>query len=176
MKVIILETSGVLNDYNSLTEYVNHYFNYVNKSDCLRWYDESKFMLLSKICNELGAGVVLPSSWKFYFSDDFRFDNELTRIIKEFKKFNIPFLGFTPDMKDEDIKGRETIDECNIDEYLNNHNDIENFCLITTDNYDLDDFQDNRVITDFNEDGLGNGGLLPHHEKEIVKILSRKNK
>ena len=176
MKVIILETSGVLNDYNSLTEYVDHYFNYVNRDDCLRGYDESKFMLLSKICNELGAGVVLPSSWTFYFSDDPRIYNELTRIIKEFKKFNIPFFGFTHDMKDEDIKCRETIEESNIDEYLNNNKEIENFCLITTDNYVLDAFQDNRVITDFNEDGLGNGGLLPHHEKEIAKILSRKSK
>ena len=95
MKVIILETSGVLNDYNSLTEYVDHYFNYVNRDDCLRGYDESKFMLLSKICNELGAGVVLPSSWKFYFSDDPRFDNELTRIIKEFNILFPSYSSFT---------------------------------------------------------------------------------
>lgn len=174
MKVIFLETSGVLNDHNSITEYIDHYYDYVNRDDCLRGYDESKFLLLSKICNELDAGVVLPSSWKFYYSEDSKFDNELTRLLNGFKKYNIPFLGFTPDMSNKDIKERETINEDNINEYLTKHNDIETFCLVTTDNYNLESFQDNRVITEFNEDGLGNGGLLPHHEEKIVKILSRK--
>ena len=175
MKVIFLDVSGVLNDTNSFNDYINHYYLFVNDNS-IKGYDSNKFDLLSLICMENDAGVVLSSSWKFYYSIQDKFDNELTRILKEFKKHNIPFYGFTPDLKTDDIKGRETWNENNIQEYLDLHPEIESFCILATDDYSLERFQDNRVYTSYNEDGKGNGGLLLHHENEIGKILSKKHK
>ncbi len=175
MKVIFTDISGVLNDTNSFRDYIDHYYDYVNDNS-IKGYDQNKFDLLAEICKDNNAGVVLSSSWKFYHSIQDKFDNELTRIIKEFKAHGIPFYGFTPNLKVDDIKGRETWIENNIYDYLSMHPEIESFCILSTDDYSLDSFQDNRVITEFNEDGLGNGGLLPHHKKEIGKVLERKHK
>ena len=175
MKVIFLDVSGVLNDTNSFRNYIDHYYNFVNDQN-IKGYDQNKFDLLSEICKEMDAAVVLSSSWKFYYSIQDKFDNELTRILKEFNKHGIPFYGFTPNLKTDDIKGRETWIENNIYDYLSMHPEIDSFCILSTDNYALESFQDNRVITEYNEDGLGNGGLLPHHKSEIEKVLSKRHK
>ena len=174
MKVIFTDISGVLNDTNSFRDYIEHYYLHVNDNS-IKGYDQKKFELLSEICKENNAGVVLSSSWKFYYSIQDKFDNELTRIIKEFKKYEIPFYGFTPNLKDDKVTGREMWIENNIYDYLSLHPEIESFCILSTDEYSLSSFDDNRVITEYNEDGLGNGGLLSHHKKEINRVL-RKSK
>ena len=148
----------------------------MKNNNTLKGYDENKFRILSDICKNNNAGVVLSSSWKFYYTDNPKFNNELTRLINAFTEYEIPFYGFAGIIKDEDITGRESWYENSIFDYLSLHPEVESFCIITTDNYELDCFQDNRVITDYNEDGLGNGGLLPKHKEEVSKILSKKHK
>ena len=175
MKAIFTNISGVLSDTNSFRDYIEYYYLYndYNIDDSIKAYDQKKFDLLSEICKENNASVVLSSSWRYYYTIDERFDNELIRILKEFKNHEIPFYGFTPEIENEKVSRREIWFENNIYDYLNLHPEVEDFCILTPDEYSLDSFDENLVITEYNEDGFGTGGLLPHHKEEIGKILKR---
>ena len=106
MKAIFTNISGVLSDTNSFRDYIEYYYLYNNYNidDSIKAYDQKKFDLLSEICKENNASVVLSSSWRYYYTIDERFDNELIRILKEFKNHEIPFYGFTPELKNEKVK------------------------------------------------------------------------
>jgi predicted GTPase len=63
-----------------------------------------------------------------------------------------------------------------INEYLRMHPEVDSYCVIGDTYSELELHENNLILTTWDTDGLGNGGLLPKHQEEIKKILSKKRK
>jgi hypothetical protein len=87
MNVIFIDVDGVLNTH--------HYC--LRKTDSGIGIDESKLVLLKKICDITNSNVVLSSAWKEGFSENLK-PNELYafKLLELFKKYQIPIIGRTP--------------------------------------------------------------------------------
>lgn len=154
MKVIFLDIDGVLNS--------DEYFDKtsgLNITGVEGQVDINKIKLLQTAVRDTGAKVVLSSSWR-----NTRMGQELRNLLLIYGLFT----DTTPHMNNE--RGEE------IKEWLNQHNEVEDFVILDDEVFDSFDEQlIGKLIKVSNENGKGFGeGLQEKDIEEIIKRLGRK--
>ncbi len=131
MKVIFLDIDGVLNTINTFKKR----YEYWQKTNI--WtleIDEFRVKSLKEIVNKTNAKIVLSSSWRCFWSLENETLIPLNDKAREFtnllKKYNLDIYSITPYDKNR-IRQKE------INQWLNNHNDIESFVILDDESYDL---------------------------------------
>ena len=144
MKIIFLDFNGVLDTYENM--------DIINKDNLIR---------LKTIVDETNSKVVISSSLKNSYYITGHLSKKLLNIIKEIKNIGIDVIGITPC---DDTRENE------IQLYLNNHPNIENFCILD-DDYDMDSFRDNLVKLPLQSKESPNG-LEDKHVSLAIHILN----
>lgn len=142
--------------------------------------DEEMVKILGKIVKLTGAKVCLISTHRLDWMHGRDKLRKLSSKVLQylFYKYNIEVIGITSGVTngiDEYIYpgGRR---EDKIKEWLNRRDDVESFCVIDDDDFDLLTLQDYLVKTDFHKNELDSGGLRDRHIPQAVKILQKTNK
>ena len=116
MRVIFLDIDGVLNKHNWSQ----------NKTS---WMEDSKVEMISRLCKDTGAKVVLASNWRETWFEPMFYENETTAIYrghKLFEKNNIEVVGITGrgETRGEEIKQyllkKDYENNCKDDDYVTN--------------------------------------------------------
>lgn len=121
MKVIFLDIDGVLNRRGWM----------VKKTP---WLEDSKLKLISNLCKETGAKIVLATNWRETWFEPMFYDNETTAIYTGHKLFDeneIEVIGITDRIGS---RGDE------IKKYLLNHPEITNYVSIDDSIVEVDNF------------------------------------
>ncbi len=147
MKIIFLDIDGVLND----TEYRNSH----------RGIDKilspQKMVLLKRITEKTGAKIVLTSTWRAYLFKKpiFKNSEEKEYMIDTFKSFGVHLYDLTPwiNAAEKNLEIKEWLDE---------HNDIENYVILDDTIFDWDYEMEKHFIRI--RDGLD--------EKDVDKTLN----
>ncbi len=188
MKVIFLDFDGVLygihDIYNNGVKVPeSKYLERLNKS----------IKILSDICKENDAKVVIESSYKDLIDEDtLETDVDwIKKILELMKENNIDVIGRTPNLRDvrEDYDGNPTIwKEDEIIGYLKKHPEIDHYCVIDDDDLvnipalrigdysrsDLNKVRDHLVVTEYiNSEHPEKEGLQEYHKEEVSKILQK---
>jgi len=183
MRIIFLDLDGVLNCEQTFLDYLyiknndlplNKFYQIQeqDKKGFLLPIDEEKVQILGEIVKLTGAKIVLSSSHRA----DFKYGKEKVQFSKSrallylFKKYNIDIIGITPYINGSLVSSREE----EIKEYLRCHSEIESFCVIDDDTYDLQSLRDYLIKTEFYKNNIDNGGLQVRHINEAVRILCKK--
>lgn len=166
MNIIFLDIDGVLNNFHTLKRNISNY------EETGNWeinIDENKIELLSKIVEVNNAKIVLSSSWKINWDED-NISKDLLSLFKLFKKYNIECIGRTPNIKN----GINTMwKDYDILAYLCSHPEVEHFCIIDDEDYDISILNSYLVKTeDYTQDEFKEG-LLEEHREEIKRILTK---
>lgn len=164
MKIIFLDIDGVLNTYESY-----------HSKDSHVPIDEHRVFLLSQICEQTAAKIVLISSWKIFWikENDKLIANDFLAIELE-KMFNHYDLKIYDKVSHGDRKSREEL----IIEWLSNHEEISSFIIID----DESSFYSEKMLDKLIKTScLKNGqmlknmfsctGLSPEHVDAAVKKL-----
>ena len=125
---------------------------------------EGKLEVLSEICNKTNSSIVISSSWKLCTENE-----ELAKKIKKiFFKYNINFLGFTPSVPNPNrANGQRMWKEWDIEYYLYLHPEIDKFCILDDEDYDLNNYKDKLVFIDYKT------GITGYYTDEIIKKLNK---
>ena len=176
MRVIFSDIDGVLDDDNSFERHFSRLETLNGDHTPFQMIDESKIELLASICKEYEARLVFCSYWKDFMKSNEKcsVDYLLLNILDKLKQNGIEEIEFTPDVENNDVWYHAKSNEINA--YLNNHPEVDSYCVIGDRLDELELHKDNLLLTSWNEDGLGNGGLLSHHSEEVGKILSKRIK
>ena len=183
MKVIFLDFDGVLNCEQTFLDYIYKKENNLplsifyqiqdkGKNGLFLPIDEEKVQILGEIVKLTGAKIVLTSSHRADWKDgkeNIQFSKSKA-LLYLFEKYNIEVIGITPYISHRLIGPRE--DE--IKAYLSQHNEIESFCVIDDDDFDLKTLKEFLVKTTMNKNEFDEGGLQKRHIDEAVKILCKK--
>ena len=183
MKIIFLDLDGVLNCEQTFLDYIYkkennlllslYYQIHEKKKDGFPLpIDEEKVQLLGEIVRLTGAKIVLSSSHRADWKDGkehLQFSKSKA-LLYLFEKYNIDVIGITPYINNGLVSPRE--DEINA--YLNQHTEVESFCIIDDDDFDLHSLKDFLVKTTMYKNNLDEGGLQERHVNEAVKILCKK--
>lgn len=127
-------------------------------------FSKEKLEILSNICNITNSSIVLSSSCKLCEKE-----KELAIKFKEiFSKYNINFLGFTPSVPNPNrAKGQRMWKEWDIEYYLYLHPEIDKFCILDDEDYDLSNYKDKLVFIDYKT------GITGYYTDEIIKKLNK---
>jgi len=148
MNIIFLDFNGVLD--------TNENMDVINIENLKR---------LKRIVEETNSKIVISSSKKNSYWRTGKISKSLQEIIEALEKEKIEVIGFTPylDEREDEIKL-----------YLENHPEIENFCIIDDDYY-MESFKDNLVKLP-NQIEKGQKGLDDFHTELSIKILKKERK
>ena len=185
MRVIFLDLDGVLNCEQTFQDYIykkennlllSTYYQIHEKDDKVfpLPIDEEKVQILSEIVKLTDAKIVLSSSHRADWKDgkeNLQFSKSKA-LLYLFKKYNIDVVGITPYIKNKIVSRRE--DEINL--YLKQHKEIESFCVIDDDDFDLNSLKGFLVKTTMYKNEMDEGGLQKKHIDEAVRILCKKKK
>lgn len=183
MRVIFLDLDGVLNceqtflDYfykkeNNLLLSMYYQIHEKGKNGFPLPIDEEKVQILGEIVRLTDAKIVLSSSHRADWKDGkekLQFSKSKA-LLYLFDKYNIDVIDITPYIGNSLVSHRE--DE--IKAYLNLHKEIESFCILDDDDFDLQSLKDFLVKTTMNKNEFDEGGLQKRHINEAVKILCKK--
>lgn len=168
MQIIFLDIDGVLNNEESCQKRNEYYEKHKLFTSNI---DEKTIKRLSEIVKNTGAKVVLSSSRRFDWKDGT--DNIKLKNSKQlqqlFNKYDIEVIGITPNISKLNPCHREynSWRETEIKLYLNQHPEIDNFCIIDDENFDLLTLKDNLIKTN------GQYGLQDEHIEEAIKLLKK---
>lgn len=168
MNIIFLDVDGVLNDFYSLRKRKNR--NIFEKPEPL--LDEDKIRLLKELVDKTNSKIVLSSSWRAFFYKDTldpknRYGEELRRLLH---KYSLEIYSMTG-------RSKTGIREDEINDWLNNHSDIESFVILDDEKSHLQSFvNSNLVKTEYYDELSENCGLTRSHVDEAIKILSKRKK
>ena len=125
---------------------------------------EGKLEVLSEICNKTNSSIVISSSKKLCTNN-----RELAEELKKtFSNYNINFLGFTPSVPNPfKVHGQEMWKEWDIEYYLYLHPEIDKFCILDDEDYDLSNYKDKLVFIDYKT------GITGYYTDEIIKKLNK---
>lgn len=118
MNVIFLDFNGVLDTWQNM-DVIN----------------EENLQRLKFIVDETAAKIVISSSLKNSYYYTGHFSKHLQNIIKEIENIGIEVIGITPNAESREEEIRL---------YLDEHPEIDNFCILD-DDYEMDQFRDNLV-------------------------------
>lgn len=127
-------------------------------------FDGIKLEILSDICTLTNSSLVLTSSWKL--SGHVEKLKERFKIL--FAVYDIDFLGFTPDVPNPNrAHGGEMWKEWDIAYYLYLHPEVEHYCILDDEDYDLQSLKDKLVKVDYNT------GITFDYVDEITKKMNK---
>ena len=166
-----MDRDGTMIDENTSKYNQRHFDEYLKNTFLL----EDKFKILKKITDMYGLSVVVSASCKIGSENPETWEENLglMDIINTLKKFDIPFAGVTPSVPNPGMPwGQQMWKDFDIQAYLFLNKNVTHYVIVddATEN-DLDSLKDHLIKTEYNEDGFGNGGLLPHHVEEIKDKL-----
>lgn len=169
MNVIFLDIDGVLNTCNDLEK--NRYY-YLESGIERPNINIEKVEVLSRIVKKYNCKIVISSSWKL------NNNKNLNYLFNLFERYEIECIGFTPSIKK--IYNEHTYNdmwkENDIRIYLLRHPEIEHFCIIDDEEYDLLKLKDYLIKTVNYNENHELEGLLDIHETEVERILKKENK
>ena len=163
MNYIFLDIDGVMNNKIDWISKVN------NKGEIFkghRMFCDKAWQMLSDVCKETGARIILSSSWRLGLKDyvNNRY-SEYTlqgRLLQYFDKYNIPLVGLTTDRYDK--RGEQIL------EYItNNLNGLTDAWVVLDDElFDMKDIlsMDHVFKTEFET------GLQQEHCKGIIDYFN----
>lgn len=170
MNVIFLDFDGVLNTihYSDITDV------------------ERRIKILSEICKKYNCKVVIEASAKDLIDEKTNIPEKgswVEDIYVLFKKYDIDCIGRTPNVE-KSISKFSTLPMWKEDEillYLENHPEIEHFCVIDDDDAkyihngmsDLDKVREYLVSPIFYSKNPEEEGLLTKHIDEVGEILKK---
>lgn len=168
MDIIFLDVDGVLNSNKSFKK---RYYNWKKNKIWIPRLDEENIKLLAKIIEETKAKIVLSSSWRGDFRNgihNIKIEDS-KELLKLFNKYYIEIVGVTPTLPRTNDKDEiyTSWRENEIRYYLNTHTNINNFCVIDDERFDLETFKDYLVQTNKKE------GLQERDVEKAIKILRR---
>lgn len=172
MKVIFLDIDGVLNCEQT---YIDRKEKMQQEKKYILDIDEEKVQLLGKICEATEAKVVLTSSWRFDWKNgtDSLVLLQSRLLQRLFDKYHIEVVGVTPVVSREDGL-YHSWRENEIRAYLLEHPEIESFCILDSEMFDLKTLKKFVVKTSYRKTRNNMGGLLESHVEDAIKILSKK--
>ena len=145
MNVIFLDFNGVLDTNEKMDE--------INIDNLKR---------LKRIVEETASKVVISSSKKNGYWRTGKISSSLQEILDALQNEGIEVIGFTPYLDERELE---------IKTYLENHPEIDNFCIIDDDYY-MESFKDNLVKLP-NQIEKGQKGLDEFHTEASIKILKK---
>ena len=176
MKVVFLDMDGVMTD-----DYlINYEYKHRHENNNQLFMLEDKFVTLKKIVDKYDLKVVISSSWKCgieYYEADGE-ETVIDRVKEVFNKYDIPYIGTTPCVPNPNFRGgQEMWTEYDIQAYLIEHPEVTDYVIFDDHEYhDLNTLNNHLIETSYNEDGLGHGGILPHHIEDVqYKLKPREN-
>ncbi len=143
---------------------------------------ERRISILADICKDIDCKIVIEAGAKDSIDEDtLTSDNEYAQtVLNLLKKYHLEVIGKTPSVSKKTGKN-SYLDMWKEDEillYLNNHPEVENYCVIDDDDSklyvgisDLDKVRDHLVTTVDEADNPLDEGILPIHKDEIYRIL-----
>ena len=150
MNVLFLDVDGVLNSHKYLTSLYEKKKRRLEREE---FFDPKCMIVLKKIVSKFNLEIVITSSWKIA---------DMCTLERVFKKYELDILDKTKNYGDK--RGRE------IREWLQDHNDVDNFVILDDDFFsDYVGLENNLVQTSFSS----NGGLNDSHILLVEKILTR---
>ena len=171
MKVIFLDIDGVLNCDET---YVLRREKMKKEKKYILDIDEDKVQLLGRVCKETGAKIVLTSSWRFDWENGV--DSLVllhSRLLQRlFDQNEIEVVGVTPVIPREDGM-YHSWREYEIKAYLEKHPEVESFCILDDEAFDLQSLKKYLIKTSYCRNANNPGGLLEEHAIEIVKRLNK---
>lgn len=167
MKVIFLDIDGVLNSERLMDRRLSEGIEYDCDEELYHNIDEIEVERLANFCEEYNVKIVLSSSWRCWNLEDTIEDLSHPRY-----KYIHPIIkyivGVTPRLYVEKPNGvLDHLDRgCEIQKYLDMHNDIEEYIIIDDDSDMLEEQMNNFLQTDFSI------GLQKSDYVEIKRILN----
>jgi hypothetical protein len=158
MKVIFLDIDGVLNS-ETFAIWCYHNNSFIQEGGS-NFINPKVVKLITDLCEEHDVKLVISSSWRLY---------DLESTIDDFKRYRdlvplIPYIvGVTPRVLDDRVwqkRGEE------IEDYLNKHTEVENYCIIDDDSDMLEEQLSHFLRTNYHE------GLTKNHIVLIKNILN----
>lgn len=145
MKIIFLDFNGVLDTYENMDK-----------------IDPDNLKRLKHIIDETNSKVVISSSLKKSYFYTGHLSKRLENIIKILENTGIEVIDITPnsDTRENEIKL-----------YLEQHPEIENYCIID-DDYEMEQLK-NHLIKLPSQMQVGQTGLDDYHMNMAIKILKR---
>lgn len=159
MKVIFLDIDGVLNS-EEFACWCHEFPDFVREGGS-NWVDPNAVKMITSLCEEHDIKLVISSSWRLF---------DTTSTIEHFKNYRdlTPLckyiVGVTPRNMDDRIwesRGEE------IQQYLNEHPEIENYVIVDDDNDMLESQKDHFVRCSYVF------GLIPSRVEKIKEILNK---
>ena len=178
MKVLFLDIDGVMKDDYCWHYETEHFDEYLKKAFLL----EDKFKILGEICKKYDLKVVVSSAWKCnaYYGNNPNFIEDVEEkygSLRELRglleKYGIELYGYTPDVPNPGEPWCQIMcKEYDITAFLIEHPEVTDYVIVDdlVEN-DLYTLNNHLLQTKYNEDGKGNGGLLPHHIEDIKNYI-----
>lgn len=187
MKVIFLDIDGVLNGWD-FSEYVKYNLwniipfkkikNFIRKLSHCTDVDKKRVKRLGKICKKTGAKVVLSSSWRnglLHHTGTRHYDRDRNKLFWDLiDKYHIEVIGKTPRLRTSYKREDE------INAWLSEHEEIENYIILDDEDADLQSFVGNHLVKTSHKDYAGYiacserkwSGLAKEHVEQAIKILN----
>ncbi|MBP5684171.1 MAG: hypothetical protein J6X02_02820 [Bacilli bacterium] len=175
MKVLFLDIDGVLNNQRT---FVNRKKEYYKTGQYALEIDVEKVLLLKEIIDTTEAVIVLSSSWRSYLT---KIDKQIIPVHPKMRELVNLFYQYGLFIYDITPYDEERYRQKEIQEWLNNHDNIESFAILDDDDYDLPNFIDKELVkTKFTDKmvlfpWIDHGGLQKEHVEKAVAILNKKD-
>lgn len=157
MKVIFLDIDGVLNS-EEFACWCHEFPDFVREGGS-NWVDPNAVKMITFLCEEYDVKLVISSSWRMFdvqsTIDCFKNYRDLTPLCKY-------IVGVTPRNMDDRIwesRGEE------IQQYLNEHPEVDNYVIVDDDNDMLESQKDHFVRCNYVF------GLIPSRVEKMKEIL-----
>lgn len=144
MKVIFLDFNGVLDTFNNMDE--------INPDNLNR---------LKKIVMATNSKIVISSSLKNSYYYTGVIGKKLMNVIKTLETNDIEVIGLTPLADNRELE---------IEMFLDDHDNIENFCIID-DDYDMPTFKEHLIK--LKPQQFGGNGLEDKDVEKTINILNK---
>jgi hypothetical protein len=168
MKVIFLDLDGVLNDNFFLLKNLKNRHTIDNGN-----LSEKRILSLKRIIDKTGAKIVLSSSCKSKFNNnnpkDYRKDTRAEILVKTFERLGLEIFDLTEKI-DTDFSTQGWSRPYEIEKYLKDHEDIENYVILDDD----DGGMKKRFGKHFIKTNCNRGGLIRCRANKAIQILNQK--
>ena len=144
MKVIFLDFNGVLDTFENMNE-----------------VDPTNLNILKEIIRETNAKIVISSSIKNSYFYCGKHNSTMKYFMKVLEENGIEIYGLTPWLEKRELE---------IKKYLEEHPEIEDYCIIDDDYY-FESMKEHMIKLD--HQWLGTNGLQDINKDNIIKILKR---
>lgn len=169
MKAIFLDIDGVL---NCVETFMKNYEIWRNTGKRPVDLDEEKIKYLSKIVKETNAIIVLSSAWRSGFTKVE--EGLIPGESRDSKALFELLLKHDITLYDKTGRNKDANRAEEIKDYLNQHQEIEEYLILDDECLSLnDEMKKHYIETTFNSDK--DNGLLESHIDKAIQILNNKN-